>query len=505
MRINPFISCSFLLWPTVVLANEPLSAIDWLTQTQTPTVTLEMALPSGEAPISESNLVPDVAVTALGKTGRGGVGLLPSSVTGLPTTLWRASSADVLSQLIEAQDTSELPALQALLYTLLLAEVDTPIDNHTRDDLLLARIDKLVELGALEQANALIERAGVTSPDLFERWFNVTLLIGEEARACDVLATRPSLTRSYAARIFCTARAGDWNGAALMLNTAKTLDLISEQEDALLLRYLDPNLFEHEPLLFAQTDTTPLSFRLHEAIGEPLPTASLPRPYAHADLRSSAGWKAQLEAGEKLARTGALPGNHLLGIYTERKPAASGMIWSRVSAIQALDKAMQANDLHQISATLPPAWRAMQEARLEVTFANIYGPALLHLKPEGDAASIARKIALLSPDYELAAQLGPQDFLAGLAIGDPPRTPTDATARAIADAFHGAGVPQSLSTHLALGQLGEVILRAMLLLSQGAEGDLQALTDALAALRALGLEETARRAALQIMIIKARG
>ena len=56
---------------------------------------------------------------------------------------------------------------------------------------------------------------------------------------------------------------------------------------------------------------TPLLFRLHEAIGEPLPTGNLPRSYAVADLRDLAGWKPQLEAAERLAVTGALPANRL--------------------------------------------------------------------------------------------------------------------------------------------------------------------------------------------------
>ena len=43
----------------------------------------------------------------------------------------------------------------------------------------------------------------------------------------------------------------------------------------------------------------PLTFRLFETIGERLPTAALPRAFAHADLRDVAGWKAQIEAAER--------------------------------------------------------------------------------------------------------------------------------------------------------------------------------------------------------------
>jgi hypothetical protein len=492
---------SAVIWmPQSLQANEPLTAIDWLSQT--PTVTLEMALPYEETPITDSVNVPMISVTPLSDEGRGGVGLLPRSITGLPADLWQSSPTSVLTYLIANLHAGDLPALQALLYTLLLAETNPPQDAQGQDGLLLARIDKLVELGALEQANALMQHAGVSTPDLFSRWFDVTLLMGQESRACDLLAETPRLAPNYATRVFCTARSGDWRGAALTLETANALKLVSGEEHALLQRYLDPELFAGEPLLFAATEATPLLYRLYEAIGETYPTTSLPLQFTHADLRSTAGWKAQLEAAERLARTGALPGNRLLGIYTERLPAASGMIWDRVDAIQELDQALSAGDGDDIAATLPAAWQAMQQARLEVRFANLFGAALLQAKLTGVAGDIAYKIALLSDDYEAAALTRPDDFLSGIATGTPAVSAPNAQAQAVSDAFHSAGVPQSLSTHLALGQLGEVILRAMILLSEGANGDLRAQTDALATLRAVGLEETARRAALQILILE---
>lgn len=483
--------------------NAPLSAIEWLKQQ--PTVTLDMGLTPNQPQPDFSVQTPQISVSPLGDRTLDAVGLLPPNVTGLPLSLWANSDAHRIADLIEEQRPEVLPAMQALLYTLLLAEADPPRDAGTDNAALLSRIDKLVEMGALEQAGALIERAGASTPALFKRWFDVTLLMGEEDLACTALMQAPHLAPDYASRIFCTARAGDWRAAALTLDTAKALGLISEEMDALLLRFLDPELFEGEPMLTAAGTPSPLKFRLYEAIGEGQIAANLPRPYAHADLRDTAGWKAQLEAAERLARTAALHENRLLGIYTERRPAASGMIWDRVAALQAFDKAIAAGDTRAVADTLPAAWSAMHQVHLEVAFARLYGGALLNLPLQGTTGRLARDIALLSSDYERAAQAGPRDFLAGLARGAPPRTPTDPLHRAIADAFHGAGVPQELSTMLARGQLGEVILSAMSLMDAGAAGDLKALTEALATLRAVGLEDTARRAALQVALLDTRG
>ncbi|MDP2581730.1 hypothetical protein Q8W37_17455 [Shimia thalassica] len=483
--------------------NAPLSAIEWLDQT--PTVTIDMGQPVFEPPVLSGPVSAPISVDTLDAPARDAVGLLPTAVTGLPNSLWQNSDANRVSALISRQRPELMPAMQALLYTLLLAEANTPMDTASGDRFLLARIDKLIEMGALEQASALVERSGPTTPPLFKRWFDVALLMGEEEAACQALTAAPHLSPDYASRIFCTARAGDWNAAALTLETANALRLLTEEEDALLLRFLDPELFEGEPMMFAPRSPTPLTFRLYEAIGEHQPTSPLPRPFAHADIRSTAGWKSRLEAAERLARTGALPENRLIGIYSEGKPSASGMIWDRVAAIQKFDEALANQDTRRVAETLPKAWSAAQSVHLEVPFARIFGAALLDLDLTGVSHKLARDIALLSPQYEAAARLGPRDFLAGLALGNPPRTPADPLHRAISDGFHGARVPQEVSSMLARGQLGEAILHAMSLMADGSQGDLTSLTDALAIFRAVGLEDTARQAALQAAIIDTRG
>ncbi|MDC0737050.1 hypothetical protein N6L24_02040 [Cognatishimia sp. SS12] len=477
--------------------HTPLSAIDWLNQT--PTVTLDI---TGEPPVAEDGDTPDVAVDPLDDTGRDAVGLLPSSVTGLPANLWQASRAERLAELVNEQSAEALPAIQALTYTLLLAEANPPFNSAGNDALLLARVDQLMAMGAIEQAHALLQRANPSVPHLFQRWFDVSLLLGEEQEACTALLAAPRLTDDYASRIFCQARAGDWTSAALTLNSAQLLGLISEEEDALLLRFLDPELFEGEPLLVRPTDPNPLKFRLYEAIGETLATTTLPRAFAHIDIGPNAGWKAQLDAAERLARSGALPENRLFGIYTDRRPAASGGVWDRVAAVQAFDRAIAAKDARAVAKSLESAWIAMRQARLEVSFARFYGPALEKIALSGNPATLAREILLLSPNYETVGQRGPKDYFAGLATGTPPRRADTGLKQAVSDAFHGAGVPQTLSNHLARGQLGEVILQTMTLFSKGAAGDLPALTHALATFRAIGLEDTARQAALQVLLLE---
>ncbi len=77
-------------------------------------------------------------------------------------------------------------------------------------------------------------------------------------------------------------------------------------------------------------------------------------------------------------------------------------------------------------------------------------------------------------------------------------------AAAVAIAFGPAPMlPEGLAERLAQGRLGEEILRNLTRL--GGPGDPRALAEGLGVLRAMGLEDIARRAALQSLLLERRG
>lgn len=505
------------LAPFMAAAQAPLSAIDWLSL-PSPIVSrvtpITPQTPANEPAVSQTAITPDVTVTTLDAPRRDAVGLLPSSVTGLPRNLWQSSESGTLSSLIVKQDDLALPAMQSLLYTLLLAEADSPAisatngkNTETGYQFLLARIDKLIELGAVEPAEALIDRAGAATPELFSRWFDLTLLAGFEDEACKALKEKPFLAPDYLSRVYCTARTGDWAAAALIVDTAQALNLMSASDLRLISQFLDPEMVDATAPLTPPQKITPLVFRLFEDAGAPLPTMSLPRAYAMADLRDTAGWKAQLTAAERLTRTGALAENRLIGHFTARHPAASGGIWDRVEAIQRFDIAIKSGDPGAVSKTLLDAWGAMKVARLEVPFARFYAKALMRLPLTKEAGDLAFRIGLLSPDYEAIANAkkAPNDtekFLISIAKGAPPVVRSDRLKQAISAGFHDdARPPNTVTLQLEGGKLGEAILSAMSLFTSGYSGNLDDLTSAISTFRMVGLEDTARRGALQILLL----
>lgn len=499
--------------------SAPLSAIDWLSDTVNEPVSQPVAGPvvlnpsatALEAAVTNSASVEGITVMTLDGPTPDAVGLLPPSVTGLPRDFWGRSSSQELARLIRNQDPHNIPAMQDLLKMILLAELDAPIDADATGNLFLARIDKLLDMGTLEQAQALLERAGPHTPELFRRWFDVALLTGTEDAACETLRTNADIAPTFPARIFCLARNGDWHAAAVTLDTAKVLGHVTAEEDALLARFLDPELYEGEPPLPLQKHVTPLVFRMREAIGEPLPTPALPRAFANADLRPITGWKPQIEAAERLATTGAVDENKLLGLYTERLPAASGGVWERVDAMQAFDTAYQADDPGAISKTLPVVWAEMKKAGLEVPFAALYGKGLSRLPLSAEAAPLAFTVGLLSEDYETVAakfkaSSPTEKFLVALARGDMTEAVApNNKARAIMAGFTATGGSAYFKQLLDDKKLGEAILQSIDLFNKGAGGDLQNARKALVLLRSVGLEDTARRAALQLMLLDRQG
>ncbi|SLN09623.1 hypothetical protein ROG8370_00041 [Roseovarius gaetbuli] len=498
------------LWGVACAAQQPLSAIDWLDEASTAAITTPRLAPQLEAPVTEGVETPRVAVTALDAPHADAVGLLPSRTTGLPKTLWQGSTTREILRLFDHLSPEPLPAIQALHYTLLLAEADAPGDTQADAQFLLARIKALRRAGAIEPALALIERAGPATKPLFDQWLDLALLTGQEDTPCTDLSRQPRLSTELEARIFCTARSGDWQTAALIFDSADTLGALSDTNSTLLALFLDPELIDDTAPPPVPKSLTPLQFRLFEAIGTPLPTHNLARAFAMADLRGTSGWKAEVEAAERLARTGALPAARLLGLYTDRKPAASGGVWDRIKAIQTLDKALNRADPDAVARALPGAWSAAQSQRLEVAFAELFADRLAAVTLPDDITSLAFDIALLSESYESAAQAfapktGRQRFLTGLATGAPAMQDASTTLeQAIATGFAQSQAAPAYRSLLDRGQLGEAILMATTRLDRASASGRDGVGDAIATLRAVGLEDTARRAALQMLLLSAQ-
>ncbi|MGC1259357.1 MAG: hypothetical protein WA873_01710 [Jannaschia helgolandensis] len=507
MRGDRRLACAGLaliagLLPMAVAAQgAPESAIPWLSDS----LAAPQASSTMDEPVAAPLNGPEVTVMPLGQTRRDAVGLLSTRLTGLPRDAVAGSDPERIADLIQTLPGDAIPAMQDLALMLMLAELDPPRAAGDTDRLFFARIDGLLRFGALDQAQALLERAGATDPEAFRRWWDTSLLTGFDTRACDAMTANPGVAPTLPARIFCLSRSGDWAAAALTLDTGRALGMITDEEDALLANFLDPELFEGLPPPVPPRPMTPLAFRLLDGIGETPPTLDLPLAFAVADLRPTTGWKSQIEAAERLVRARALDPNRLLALYTEGRPSASGGVWDRAASIQKLDTALIAGDPVAVSSALPQAVARMREAGLLVPFADLYGERLSQVRLDGSATDLALRVGLLSPAYKRVARDAsptlPRDaFAVAIAQDDfaaPP--PPGNLMQAISDGLTGPA-PDRL-TRMAQGErLAEALLEAASLLSGGAQADPQDIADALAFFRSVGLLDVARRTALQLLL-----
>ncbi len=476
--------------------DAPLSAIDWLSDT------VFDPLPPPGGPIAETVETESIDVAPLDSLAVDAVGLLSREVTGLPADFWGPTSTADLVQLLRQQSLDMPVPARDLLFRLILAELDPPIDAGPDHALFVARIDTLLRFGALDEAQALLERAGPKDPALFRRWFDVSLLTGNEDRACAVMRAAPDIAPTFAARVFCLARGNDWAAAALSLDTGRALGLVSEAEDALLARFLDPELFGDAPLDPLPQPLTPLTYRMLLALNEAPTAGTLPLAFAHAALDPVAGWKQRLDAAERLARHGGLPPRRLFALYTERRPAASGGVWERVAAVQDVDAALLGGDADRLWAALPQAASELQAVGLLTPFARVYGDRIAALSPPPALQAVRDRIVLLSGRGETHAASLADPFLAGVAQGRA-TAPTDADLGrvTVANVFSVSrpGLTATDETLLRQGRLGEATLRALRRLGNARPdpGDLEA---GLAVLRRLGFESDARQIALALLL-----
>lgn len=501
------LSCRFkLMWTrasffavvfmaTQAAGQSPLSAIDWLSDTV-------VAPPAPTGPATAATVTTElIDVAPLEALAIDAVGLLPPSLSGLPKDFWGSSPTFDLVELIETQALTLPRPARSLLHKIILAELDPPVDATPAHHLFLARIDLLLRFGALDEAQALLERAGPTEASIFRRWFDVSLLTGSEDRACATMRAAPDIAPTFSARIFCLARGNDWAAAALSLETARALNYLSEADANLMARFLDPELFDGEPIGTLPRPLTPLAYRMLQALGEAPTGSALPLAFAHAKLGRGEGWKPRIEAAERLARRGGIAPNQLFSIYTERRQAASGGVWDRVEAVQDFDIALLSGDSARVANALPAVDRTLGRLDLLPEFAQVYGERLAVYDLGGPAGILAQYVIAQSPFAEAAvvADKITDPILQALAHGARIEGQTgDDHLDALMSAFDPAqtdDLPRAIEALLDQRRFGEAALRALTLID-GPTPDANDLEVALRTLRRIGFEQDARDIAL---------
>ena len=456
--------------------------------------------------MAQANL-PKIEVTKLDDVKSSSVGLLPPTVTGFPTSLWKESQADDLVGLLRNLGSPSSPAVQKLLFQMLLAEAEAPLTTDSAEEFLSERISILIESGAIDPAIALLERASPLPPKLVPKLFEASLLGSQYEPACKQVLDLGANYQNDAGRIYCYALEGDWLTASLIYNTTKALDNTETSTLLLLGEFLEIEEPSEQLLPLNEIALTPLDFRLYETLGYHVTRENLGNAYIFGDLSGDNGWYAQLIAAERLAENGVIDANRFLGIFTAYDPQSSDGIWERVRAVQELDKALSlSSSIKEVELALENAWKLFQYSPNSAIFAEVFTPRLLDKELTPNSEIMAIKIGMLSSSFDAVISnsiaINAVEPIVFAFTNQEAKfvRPTTTLEKTLLDAFYRPRIPSYARLQLADGKLGEVILNALIQLERGIAGDMQDLLESISTLRHVGLERVSQRTAIWLIL-----
>lgn len=499
---------------TVVLAachaqasEHPQSAIPWLSKVlATPDPSLQTA--------ADPDPSAQITVTPLGDHSLDPIGILPAEQTGIPRDFWANSSTLRARQLISNTRFDGPPALRSLFRDILLSQLDPPKGGSTSNAAFLARLDKLLAIGALDYAGSLIQEAGADSPELFSRWFDISLLTNNADEACTMLSHSPMLSPSRKVQVFCLARSGDWDAAAVSLTLAESLGQLDAVDSQLMAFFLDPALIEEEDPPAARMPMTALEFLIRESVGLPRASPPLPLAFLHTDLADYVPVRFQMAAAEQLVREGLLDPARLFAAYRQEAPASSGGIWDRAAAVQNLDAARGA----EFGTAFARMDRQLTQAGLRMAAVDQLAPKLAsmtHATHPDLNPDLAALYLLLKATPNLARpwitdRSSAELRIAALILGDSRPIPRNITAsqHAILAPFLETDPARLLDDRQKMlirqKKTGEVVFAAIDILAHADRPDPDDTSRALAALRQVGLDSRAREIAVQLLLLDLR-
>ncbi len=494
-------------------AQAPLSAIEWLTESIKDPPNFEIQ--SESEPLIELLAQAISVKKGMAPVSPDAIGLLSPAVTGFSADLWGDMPAPDISDLLSDFPNEGTPEAKNLFRRLLLAQANPAPDDIQNGLVLMARVNRLLEIGALDAAEALIAFAPTSNAQIFQIKFNIAILSGRTRDICNTLATTPAISDDLSARVFCLARNGDWNAAAITLSLGAGIGGISAEREEMLIRFLDPKLFEGAADPPSPDPFGIMDFVLREAVFLPRPSGLMPLPYLYRDIGEHAPLRSKMEASERLVMAGSLPSNLLFAAYREGKAASSGGVWGRANSIQMLDEALEAGSADDLVTAVIAAYANFADAGLLLPLAEEYADVLsaLEYSPLFAKARLAvldllhlanvsniswSETAILNGSRQLALAIVTHAPL----IIDPEGK---AMQQSLIKGLNGP-IPDSPAASRLLNMLedrepGQAILAALRILADGALADPEGVRNGLYLLVSAGQSSAARRIAVQILLL----
>ena len=367
-----FIITSFLY------AKDPMSAIDWLAE-KINDPPIFYTNPSPNFDIFDNN----IKKLDLPNISKNSIGIFPSIRLGINSNVWKNSNEFEISNLLEKIAIGDIYYSNRLLKRILLIEADPPIISTDKEFsgtiFLRSRILKLIQMGALDEAESLLLDANPnTDPKLIDLWSKISFLTLRFDNFCNSVLKSYNTLIHPAHKVICLARSGDWNAAALSLATYSSINAIESDYEKLLINFLD-----HEADLDIYNKDLcnrdqPLLVYLCDFSNINTQDLGIDVKYLYDDLGRGKSIRSRLIASEELVKSGALNPSILFSTYKVKQPSTSGGVWARVKQVQELENILEMDleNTKTLSTHLDLVIKEFFKNKLLSPFAEFYGEKL---------------------------------------------------------------------------------------------------------------------------------
>ena len=383
MILRSFLFIIFIPFKSFILINflfadEPMSAIDWLAKK----INDPPVFYTYPSEIDENSNI-EIEKMVLPNISKNSIGIYPSIKIGINSDIWKNNNEIEISTILKKIRISDLYYLNRLLKRILLIESDPPIiavdEKFSGTIFLRQRILKLIQMGALDDAEALILDSEPTfDPNLTDLWSEISFLTYRFERFCKAILNGYHNSLEPAHKIICLARSGDWNAAALSLATFSSINEIDSDHEKLLINYLD-----HEAELEiinkdkCEEDKSVIIYLCNFSnINTRIPSYGV--KFLYNNLGRGKSIRSRIVASEELVKSGALNPNILFSTYKIKQPSTSGGVWARAKLVQELDRIIQYdfNNYQYLSNHLNIMIDEFLKNKLLTAFAISYGKKL---------------------------------------------------------------------------------------------------------------------------------
>ena len=342
----------------------------------------------------------NIEETFLGTINLNGIGLISIERTKFPDNLWSNSSEIVLSEKLKNMPTLSLASTNRIFKRLLLVDTSPPLNSigikNMGYSFLLSRIDQLINLGALDEAEELLNYIKEPSIEFMQRKIEVAALNGRLSKSCDLANKYPNFKGMLQFKIICLVRNNDWQAAALAFTVGSSLKQFNQKEEKLLLNFLDPDIESNYNNRVAISDLSPTNFYLMHGNKELIPPEDIPNKYAYAFSRSAMSPKVRIKSAEQLASNYVVNPNTLFNLYRSSPYEAKEKANNTQKTVIELDQSFKNDSEQKKFSALTKATRVFQKKNLLAQLSSEYKNELKTLHHSDDERLNDLAIALLS-------------------------------------------------------------------------------------------------------------